>query len=272
MKMKVLDGKKFGSLKVLGYAGKEKWYCKCDCGKESLVSTRHLKLSRENCAYCRTYKQDLTGKKIGSLKVLEYVFHKHKTKNYRCLCDCGKKSIINTRQIYKKTGTCKFCGHVMKWEPIDEDGVCKIPLSNSKEFAIIDSDEIHKVEGKSWWISNLGYITHYVPDETNLLLHRQIMDAPKNKVVDHIDHNLLDNRKINLRICLKRENCWNRKASKRNKTGVNGVYLGKDGKYRVSITVNYKKNYLGTYRTIEEAIAVRKEAEVKYYGEFRYRS
>lgn len=60
------------------------------------------------------------------------------------------------------------------------------------------------------------------------------------------------------------------KATARSKTGFPGVY--KTGGhnnivlYQARIVVNNKERYLGAFKTIEEALALRKEAEKKYYG------
>ena len=88
-------------------------------------------------------------------------------------------------------------------------------------------------------------------------------------VVDHINHNGLDNRKCNLRICTNQENICNCEIPKNNKSGCKGVYWAKDKhKWTVQVTVNNKTIYIGRYDNLEEAIMARKEASKKYYGEF----
>lgn len=56
-----------------------------------------------------------------------------------------------------------------------------------------------------------------------------------------------------------------RKIRSDNKTGYKGITKRKNGKYRVSITVNKKRINLGTYDSLEDAINARKEAEQKYF-------
>lgn len=57
----------------------------------------------------------------------------------------------------------------------------------------------------------------------------------------------------------------NRRMLKNNKSGVNGVYLNKNGKYHAQISVNNKRKHLGFFNTIEDAIDARKKAEQKYW-------
>ena len=96
-------------------------------------------------------------------------------------------------------------------------------------------------------------------------LHRYIMNFP-NGIVDHINHNTLDNRKENLRVVSNADNLRNGNIRVNNKTGVNGVYFRKDrNKYVARIKVNYKDINLGHFDTLEEAKKVRKEAELKYW-------
>ena len=101
-------------------------------------------------------------------------------------------------------------------------------------------------------------------------LHRLIMNVTDpNIFVDHINHNGLDNRKSNLRICTNQENIRNCKVPKNNKSGYKGIYWAKDkNKQTVQITLNNKTKYIGRYEKLEDAIAARKEATKKYYGEF----
>lgn len=65
-------------------------------------------------------------------------------------------------------------------------------------------------------------------------------------------------------------NSRNRKARCNNNTGIAGVQIRqlRNGgiSYRVTITTDNGIKRLGTYKTIEEAAAVRREAELKYWG------
>lgn len=108
---------------------------------------------------------------------------------------------------------------------------------------------------------------------TTTKLHRLVMDAPKGKVVDHINHNRLDNRKSNLRICTFAENGKNLSLKKNNTSGVAGVCWDKSRKkWSAVIKVNYKPIHLGRYKEFNDAVKVRKEAELKYFGEFAPRA
>ncbi len=87
---------------------------------------------------------------------------------------------------------------------------------------------------------------------------------PKEQI-DHINGNRSDNRICNLRDASSGENGRNRKRQNDNKTGVSGVtWSNAHLKWRARIHVNGKRLHLGYYENIEDAIAVRKEAEAKY--------
>lgn len=110
-------------------------------------------------------------------------------------------------------------------------------------------------------------------DEKRYFLHNLIMRPPKGYVVDHINGNKLDNRRANLRIC---KSSYNNKNKKQycNSDTPNGVWYRKDRPNKpwgARIFVDNKRIGLGYYKTKEEAIQVRLEAEKKYYGEYRRR-
>ena len=138
--------------------------------------------------------------------------------------------------------------------------------------ALIDLDDVDKVKNIKWHRSELQRSTYYCVsnDPKWKRIHRLIMGVTyKNIVVDHINHNVLDNRKSNLQICTNSQNICNCLTSKNNKSGYKGVYWSKERKkWCAQITINNKTKGLGRYDTIEEAIEARKKAAKEYYGEF----
>ena len=123
-----------------------------------------------------------------------------------------------------------------------------------------------------WGISSNKYIYTRLPrcDSHKVIFqHRLIMQCDDNQEVDHINHVTYDNRRSNLRIVTSSQNKMNTKTRKSN-TGVRGVYQTKNFKFNVMISVNKKRLYLGTFDNLEDAIAVRKQAEDKYYGEYSF--
>ena len=81
-----------------------------------------------------------------------------------------------------------------------------------------------------------------------------------------------DNRRENLRICTQQQNTYNSKIRKNNTSGIIGIYWHKINKNWISyITINYKHINLGSFTDKEDAIKARKDAEIKYFGEFRFK-
>ena len=117
----------------------------------------------------------------------------------------------------------------------------------------LDKEDEHFLNTK-WYLDKDGYaITRY-----GKRLHRLILNAKKGEIVDHINHNKLDNRKENLRIVTKQQNAQNRKKQC-------GVFKRNDsGKWQAQIMVNYKNIKLGCFNTYQEALEVRTNAERKY--------
>ena len=102
-------------------------------------------------------------------------------------------------------------------------------------------------------------------------MHRLVVNADNDKLVDHKNHNTFDNRKSNLRIVDKSQNMMNRRIAKNNTSGVTGITWRNDSnKWRVRIQVNNKSISIGSYDTIEDAIEARNKAEEKYFGEYSY--
>ena len=84
-------------------------------------------------------------------------------------------------------------------------------------------------------------------------------------VIDHINGNFRDNRIVNLRLVTHTENNKNRSTPKDNTSGHLGIHRVKNrGKWQVQIGVNGKNVHVGYFKNKDDAIAARKEAEIKY--------
>jgi hypothetical protein len=88
-----------------------------------------------------------------------------------------------------------------------------------------------------------------------LRLHNLLINALPGFVIDHINHNGLDNRRMNLRIVTTSQNTLNRNGlSKNNTSGYRGVSLFR-GKWKAKIGIGNRKRHLGVFDTKEEAAA-----------------
>lgn len=226
---------------------------------------------------------DLTGQRFGRLVVQSRNFERTTNgKNYpvywNCVCDCGNKVVVGRSGL--KQGNTKSCGCLnrenrirsgknnKKYIHFDMDSEeYGIGIMNNGEKFYFDKEDYDKIKDICWHRQK-GYVVGHL-NGPNVSLHRYILGVEDNRVVDHINHNKLDNRKSNLRICTQSENAKNRTINKNNKSGYTGVsFCKRYGKWMARIKVNYKSITLGYYENINDAIEARKKAEIEYFGEF----
>lgn len=87
--------------------------------------------------------------------------------------------------------------------------------------------------------------------------------------VDHIDGNPGNNHIENLRAATKAENNRNAKLPITNTSGIKNVHWHKKNKnWFVSLSINNRKRFFGSYADVELAELVATEARNKYYGAF----
>lgn len=119
-----------------------------------------------------------------------------------------------------------------------------------------------------------GYLGRsvYIGDgkRKTIYLHRELMGAKDNQVVDHINGDKFDNRKSNLRLCTRLQNSYNRKPTK--KSGTKGIHYERNRtghkKWKAYISCNGVKRSLGYYPNKIEAIEAYNEAALRLHGEF----
>jgi len=142
-----------------------------------------------------------------------------------------------------------------------------VALVDDEDFEWLSKFKWYATLQKSGRVSAVRNLLMPCGNRKKQYMHRDLMNAPLDKFVDHIDGNALNNCRANLRLCTNAENQRNRGKNKNNITGYCGVSKKRNG-FRAQITVNRKQLYFGTYATIEEAARVYDIAAIKYHGEF----
>lgn len=120
--------------------------------------------------------------------------------------------------------------------------------------ATVDTIDADILRGQPWW-----WHGRYVKGNQTYLhravVERQYGTIPPGLVVDHIDGDPLNNRRLNLRICLQAENVRNNKPKAGKKSRYKGVFPQISGRWTAQITYKGKRKCLGTYDTEEIAAA-----------------
>lgn len=144
-------------------------------------------------------------------------------------------------------------------------------FSGNRGFVLVDVDaRVARAQGhRAWRVARNGYVWAAAGGRgAKDYLHHLVVDARSGDLVDHINGNIFDCRRRNLRRCVRHENGANRThLSNANTSGVTGVSWVRDA-WEVRIKVLRRQVYLGRHRTIEAATAARRSGELKHFGAF----
>lgn len=238
---------------------------------------------------------DLTGKKFGKWTVLYRDTNKGedgKRIYWVCQCSCKNKTIRSVRSDSLTSNKSVSCGCVQKeishknmldnqyakkYNTYDLSGDYGIGHTLKGETFYFDLEDYDKIKDYCWRIDPKGYVVCrcVINDkETTAYMQKIIFNATfsyTEKQIDHINHNKSDNRKCNLRICEPSQNCMNKGVRKDNTTGVTGVYWYKPrNQWVVKICAKKHDIHVGYFDNFDDAVAARKAAEEKYFGEYSY--
>lgn len=148
---------------------------------------------------------------------------------------------------------------------VKEGGHYKGILPNGKSFIF---DEIDKdiVKSRSWSMTKLGYLIS-TNNGRREYFHRVALNTPEHLVTDHINGDVKDNRRSNLRVCEHEENMANSRKQLGGK-GYTSKFKGvrKERVNRFVVRVR-RKNY-GTYTSEEAAANVYNHYAKVEFGEF----
>lgn len=155
-----------------------------------------------------------------------------------------------------------------------------LPLTKG-QCAVIDARDIRRVEGRCWYSAYdpkgkrfyaATSIVNSCGRKSSMKLHRVILGITDPRVkVDHINHDSLDNRRVNLRDCSEAENGANSLIYKNNTIGLKGIIQDKrrpNRYYGAQLRVNGVRHTKWGFTTPEAAFAYRQEVLSKLHGEF----
>lgn len=148
-----------------------------------------------------------------------------------------------------------------------------IPLTQGQN-AIVDADDFERLSQWNWcaaWAEGTQsfYAMAWRQGGGHIRMHAKVIECPRGMFIDHKNHDTLDNRKSNLRLCTYTQNLQNQMRRTTNSSGFKGVYKY-GAKWTAHIRVNKKKIHLGTFTTSEAASLAYKEAAKHYFGEFSW--
>lgn len=153
----------------------------------------------------------------------------------------------------------------------------EIPL-RSGHVLIVDEDDLPLIEPYTWHVTTPRSMSIYARSWKRIggkkicvLMHRLLLNAPRNVQVDHRDNNGLNNSRSNLRFCTNGQNAANRHNLTTNTSGYKGVtYHRQARRWQAAIKVDGRNHYLGLFREPELAALAYDRAAVEIHGDFAH--
>ncbi len=272
-KAKNLTGQRFGRLTVLEKSdgrsgdGSVLWRCRCDCGGVTFGTSHALTHGRKQSCGCikqdnlhpQTVK-DLTGQRFGMLVAIKPVEQRTGSGGavWLCECDCGCECHVSSTSLVE--GNTKSCGclkakqHPERWKvkPGDQFGrlIALEPTQGTDKYGSIIW-QCHCTCGNDAFVSSRSLRSGKVQSCGCL--------GDENREMHSTLRYMVENTNI-AKIKSKRPY----KGSKSR-----GVwYNSKRNRYVPTLKFKGKSHYLGQYMNFDEAVAVRKAAEEKFFKPF----
>lgn len=147
----------------------------------------------------------------------------------------------------------------------------EIPLTQGM-YALVDDEDYALLSMFHWCVSVARNGRNYAvrgSGKTRVFMHRFVMQTPDDQIVDHLDHNGLNNQKTNLVNCTQSENVHRGKTYSKYK----GVYWDKTYKfYCAQISYKGRRKFIGYYKTENEAAKAYNKVALRIYGKSAYQN
>jgi len=137
-------------------------------------------------------------------------------------------------------------------------------------IALVDDEDFEELRRHKWHAIKKGKFWYAVRNvgRKRIFMHREILDAQPGQFCDHINHDGLDNRRVNLRLCTRAENQWNSR-SRPGTSHYKGVsFYRKTDKWRAQVMMAGETYHLGLFEKEEDAACSYDAAAREIFGQF----
>lgn len=250
---KDISGQRFGMLTAIEPTGETRygtavWRCLCDCGGEICAPLHQLTAGYRKSCGClsRPGLKDFIGKRFGRLTVTAYAGKRDGMHRWKCLCDCGKETVVG--QTLLQSGKTKSCGCLGHHELRD--------LTGERFGRLTVVAYAGKWDGKHRWKCLCDCGNEVIAGHTLLISGKTKSCGCLQAEIYRENLKLIGGTSVTLL-----EAGRNRLISS-NTSGHTGVYLNqRSGKWVAQITFKGKTYYLGSYSDKHEAVKARERGE-----------
>lgn len=207
---------------------------------------------------------DITGQRFGKLVAIRPTQQRKKnTVVWECLCDCGNiffADLNSLRRGYRKSCGCLYPQNVFYELP--EACIC---FMNNGDYFWFSHEDFDFISAHRWSTLRGGYAgTWWKGNQRRIGRLLFGLEVGDKRVVDHINGDIRDNRRCNLRVCTNAQNIQHMGTRK-----TKGYCLNpRGGTWQARIKCNGKFHYLGSYATEAEARVAYLEASAKLHGDY----
>lgn len=145
-----------------------------------------------------------------------------------------------------------------------------LPLMNAPFVALVDDDVYELASQYHWWWrpqndGRNGYVVSYDTPRPTRLHHLALRPGPR-QVIDHVDHDTLNNCGSNLRVATRSESNHHRRMPV-GRSGSRGVQPHRN-RFRATIWVRGVRHHLGMYASVTDAALAYDRAARHWFGPF----
>ena len=152
------------------------------------------------------------------------------------------------------------------------DGSIEIPLTQG-QVAVVDAEDYHLICDRKWYAQWVPCTSSFraVSGSPPVYMHRVILGSYTDAVVDHANHDTLDNRRSNLRGATRSENQCNLRCRVGDTSKYKGVFWSTGrNKWQARITFKNRCRHLGSFTCEEDAARAYDAAAIRVHGAFAF--